>query len=91
VTSNSLREVQGTDKRVTTISEDRNQVLTVHELAYRLRVAPSWVYAHADALGAFRLEKYLRFDWNRVLGRLATGPIESRTLGSRPNDPRQDQ
>jgi len=86
MTSNSLREVQGTDKRVTTIINDRNQVLTVPELADRLRVAPSWVYAHADVLGAYRLGKYLRFDWSRVLERLSTGPIESQTLGSQPND-----
>jgi hypothetical protein len=81
VTSNRLREVRGTDKRVTTITDDRNQVLTVPELAHRLRVAPSWIYAHADVLGAYRLGKYLRFDWNRVLERLSTGPIEKPDVG----------
>jgi hypothetical protein len=30
-------------------------LLTVEELAARLRVQPSWVYTHADELGAFRL------------------------------------
>lgn len=44
--------------------------LTVAEVALRLRVKPSWVYAHADDLGAYRLGKYLRFAWDRVLLRL---------------------
>jgi hypothetical protein len=47
------------------------EILTVSEVAIRLRVAPSWVYGHADFLGAFRLGKYLRFDWGRLLQRLA--------------------
>ena len=46
------------------------EILTVTEVAQRLRVAPSWVYGHADLLGAYRLGKYLRFDWKRVLERL---------------------
>jgi len=46
-------------------------LLTVEEIAAKLRVKPSWVYTHADQLGAFRLGKYLRFDWNRVQERLA--------------------
>lgn len=74
MTSNSLTENQRTDERPATVGQQGNQVLTVPELAHRLRVAPSWVYAHADALGAYRLGKYLRFDWNRVLERLSTGP-----------------
>jgi hypothetical protein len=81
VKSNSLRDAQRTEKKVTTITDDCNQVLTVPELAYRLRVAPSWVYAHAEVLGAYRLGKYLRFDWNRVLDRLSAGPIEKADVG----------
>jgi hypothetical protein len=46
------------------------ELLTVAELAQRLRVAPSWVYGHADLLGAYRLGKYLRFTWSRVLERI---------------------
>jgi len=47
------------------------EILTVREVADRLRVKSSWVYGHADELGAFRLGKYLRFLWPRVLDRLA--------------------
>ena len=49
---------------------ENNEILTVQEVAVRLRVKPSWVYAHADDLGAYRLHKYLRFAWSRVLERI---------------------
>lgn len=45
-------------------------LLTVDEMAERLRVKCSWVYDHADELGAYRLGKYLRFSWARVIQRL---------------------
>lgn len=45
-------------------------ILTVSEVAERLQLPPSWVYSHADALGAYRLGKYLRFSWQRLLERL---------------------
>lgn len=45
--------------------------LTVGEVADRLRVKTSWVYSHADELGAYRLGKYLRFCWSRVIERLS--------------------
>jgi hypothetical protein len=45
-------------------------LLTVEEIAARLRVKVSWVYRHADDLNAFRLGKYLRFSWPIVLDRL---------------------
>ena len=45
-------------------------LLTVQEVADLLRLKPSWVYAHADDLGAFRLGKYLRFSLPRVMERL---------------------
>lgn len=48
-------------------------LLTVDELAARLRVKPSWVYTHADDLGGYRLGKYLRFSWARVIERLEHG------------------
>ncbi len=44
----------------------------VDEIAARLHVKQSWVYSHADALGAYRLGKYLRFDWNRTLERISS-------------------
>lgn len=45
-------------------------LLTVDELAARLRVKRSWIYSHADDLGGYRLGKYLRFSWARVIERL---------------------
>ena len=45
-------------------------LMTASELAARLRVTSSWVYSHADNLGAYRVGKYIRFDWGRVLERL---------------------
>ena len=58
-------------------------LLTVEEIAARLRVKNSWVYSHADELGAFRLGKYLRFSWERVVEHLERGHLP---LGSQPND-----
>ncbi len=51
-------------------AEFESDLLTVEELAKRLRVKASWIYGHADELGALRLGKYLRFSWERVLSRL---------------------
>lgn len=45
-------------------------LMKVDELATRLRVPASWVYSHADSLGAYRVGKYLRFSWSRVIERL---------------------
>lgn len=58
-------------------------LLTVDELATRLRVPRSWVYSHSDDLGAYRLGKYLRFNWERVLERVSK-------LGQQLNDPTQE-
>jgi hypothetical protein len=49
-------------------SEER--LLTVEDLAVALRVPVSWVYRHADDLGAFRLGKYLRFRLAEVFRKL---------------------
>ncbi len=46
---------------------ENDSLMTVGEVASRLRVKVSWIYSHADDLGAFRLGKYLRFSWPRVL------------------------
>ena len=46
------------------------ELLTVQQVADQLQLKRSWVYAHADDLGAYRLGKYLRFSWDRVLARL---------------------
>jgi hypothetical protein len=48
-------------------------LLNVGELGVLLQVKPSWIYSHADELGAFRLGKYLRFALPRVLERLEEG------------------
>lgn len=45
-------------------------LLTPDEIAVRLRVKRSWVYSRSADLGAYRLGKYLRFSWPRVLARL---------------------
>ena len=71
---------------ITKSAKGQGPILTVPEVAKRLRVAPSWVYGHADFLGVYRLGKYLRFDWNRVLERLAADEIVDQALGSQPND-----
>ena len=60
-------------KRTIHEGEGSELLLTVGELAKRLRVNRSWVYQHAGALGAYRLGKYLRFSWQRVLERIESG------------------
>lgn len=63
---------------------DDKDILNVRQLAERLQLAPSWIYANADSLGAYRLGKYLRFSWLRVLARLECP--SSTDVGSQPND-----
>lgn len=63
-----------------------NSLMTVQEVAERLQVKASWVYSHHSELGAYRLGKYLRFSWPRVLECLGRA-VES--LGPAPNDPVQ--
>jgi hypothetical protein len=47
-----------------------DELLTVEEVASRLRLKPSWIYRHSRDLGAIHLGKYLRFRWSSVLQRL---------------------
>jgi hypothetical protein len=47
-----------------------DELLTVEDVAAKLKVKSSWVYTHADDLGAFHVGKYLRFTWGRVLERI---------------------
>jgi len=64
------------------------ELKTVNELAELLRLKPSWVYDHADDLGAFRLGKYLRFSLPRVMERLERGDVGCTNFGlptQRPN------
>jgi predicted DNA-binding transcriptional regulator AlpA len=44
-----------------------DELLKIEEVAKRLQVKKSWIYSHADQLGVYRLGKYLRFSWARVL------------------------
>jgi len=46
----------------------------------------SWVYSHAAVLGALKVGKYVRFEWNRVLERLYKTSEVTPPLGSQPND-----
>jgi hypothetical protein len=61
-----------------TMESGENDLLTPHEAATRLRVKVSWVYAHADELGALRVGKYLRFRWAHVLACVAEGSCQRR-------------
>jgi len=61
-----------------------DEILTVAEVADRLRMKCSWVYAHADELGAFKLGKYRRFSWQRVLERLNRA-VEVGSVAQRPS------
>ena len=63
-----------------------SRLMTVEEVAIRLKLKKSWIYAHANDLGAYRLGKYLRFSWPRVLEHLDRG---SGSLGQSSYDPPQ--
>jgi excisionase family DNA binding protein len=49
------------------LEEKTEKLLRVEEVAERLRVPVSWVYRNADELRVYRVGKYLRFSWGRVL------------------------
>jgi excisionase family DNA binding protein len=66
--------------------EPSRGLLSVEELAEKLGVKPSWVYRHADDLGAYRLGKYLRFSWERVVEHLGNQSGKRNQLGPRPNN-----
>jgi hypothetical protein len=63
------------------VSETEIELKTVNELAEFLKMKPSWVYAHADDLGAFRLGKYVRFSLPRVIERLERGHVGCADFG----------
>jgi excisionase family DNA binding protein len=68
----SLFELPLADANDAAVRKERGSThfLTVEEVAVRLGVSRNWVYTHASELGVFRLGKYLRFSWTRVLERL---------------------
>ena len=49
------------------LEHEPEKLLRVEEVAELLRVPASWVYRNADDLRAYRVGKYLRFSWDRVL------------------------
>jgi predicted DNA-binding transcriptional regulator AlpA len=56
-----------------TVVINPTDILTVPELAARLKVRPTWVYEHLRArdenpLPVIRVGKYLRFSWVNVCG-----------------------
>jgi hypothetical protein len=62
-------------------SKTEIELKTVTEIAELLRLKPSWVYDHADDLGAYRLGKYLRFSLPRVMERLERGNVGGIAFG----------
>jgi excisionase family DNA binding protein len=60
---------------------DPSQILTLKEVAERLKVSERWVYEKTrrrsqNPLPCFRIGRYMRFDWTRVsawLQRQSTG------------------
>jgi hypothetical protein len=62
-------------------NESEIELKTVSELAELLKLKPSWVYDHADDLGAFRLGRYLRFSMPRVMERLERGNVGCTDFG----------
>lgn len=72
------------------MAEETPELLTVSEVAVRLRVPKSWIYGHADDIGALRVGKYLRFQWAQVLERLGASDSGNFSLGPQPNDLREE-
>jgi predicted DNA-binding transcriptional regulator AlpA len=55
----------------TSVVIDPSQILTLEELAQRLKVSPRWVYEKSrkrctNPLPAMRIGRFLRFDWTSV-------------------------
>jgi len=42
------------------------EILSAKEVALESRASPSWVYAHADELGGYRVGRRLWFRWQRI-------------------------
>lgn len=52
------------------------EILTVPEVAVRLRVPPSWVYTNAAALGGSKVGRYVRFTRGAIDAYLAAHRCE---------------
>lgn len=67
--------------------KDNPEILTVPEVAERLRVSPKSIYKHVAFLGGYRVGTSIRFHWPTVLERLSAWQRNNpQTLGSQPND-----
>jgi hypothetical protein len=42
------------------------EILSAKEVAQDFGASPSWVYAHADELGSYRVGRRLWFRWQRM-------------------------
>jgi hypothetical protein len=42
------------------------EILSAKEVAQDIEASPSWVYAHADELGGYRVGRRLWFRWQRI-------------------------
>jgi hypothetical protein len=82
VEENPAPKIYGQGKEA---APDMEELLTVAQVASRLQLKPSWVYAHTEDLGAIHVGKYLRFRWDRVLERLEQSP----NLGAPTDSPNQ--
>ena len=56
--------------------EKVTEILTVPEVAVRLRVASSWVYTNAAALGGSKVGRYVRFTQGSIDAYLAAHRCE---------------
>ena len=48
------------------IVDKREEILTAKEVAQDIEASRSWVYAHADELGGYRVGRRLWFRWQRT-------------------------
>ncbi len=46
--------------------DTREEILTAKEVAQDMEASRSWVYAHADELGGYRVGRHLWFRWQRT-------------------------
>ena len=46
--------------------DTREEILTAKEVAQDIEASRSWVYAHADELGGYRVGRRIWFRWQRT-------------------------
>ena len=63
--------------------DTREEILTAKEVAQDIEASRSWVYAHADELGGYRVSRRLWFRWQRTQkARGAKNPSEHKNRRS---------